>query len=61
MTPRAFAASPWDDESPLYGDEHRALARSLEAMKLEGDADLGDPSRVGRRLGELGFVPAFGW
>jgi acyl-CoA dehydrogenase len=52
---RTFSPSPWDDPSPLYTDEHRKLARKLEGLDLEHDADLRDPSRVGRRLGELGL------
>jgi len=53
---RTFQPSPWDDPSPLFTAEHRALARKLESdASLERDADLHDAARVGRRLGELGL------
>ncbi len=50
-----FAPSAWDDPSPLYDEAHRALATSLSARDLEGDADLRDTARVGPRLGALGL------
>lgn len=55
MKPRAFHASPWDDTSLLYGDDARMLARRLQESNLEGDEDLRDPVRVGRRLAALGL------
>ena len=56
MKARVFASSAWEDTGALYREGHRALAANLEEkFDLAGDADLRDPARVGRRLGELGL------
>ena len=61
MMPRAFRASPWDDPSPFFGDEHRQLARAIAKHEaLERDESLDDPMEVGRRLGQLGLYAHLG-
>jgi acyl-CoA dehydrogenase len=55
-----FPSSPWHEAQVFYADEHRMLARSLEASKLDHDEALDDPARVAKRLAELGLLAHVG-
>ncbi len=55
-----FPSSPWHEAQVFYADEHRMLARSLEASKLDHDEALDDPARVAKRLAELGLFAHVG-
>jgi acyl-CoA dehydrogenase len=55
-----FPSSPWHEAQVFYADEHRMLARSLEASKLDHDEALDDPARVAKRLAELGLLEHVG-